>query len=547
MYCPNLENERVEAETYLCGRRRDFTTTYMRVASLQYIICQQPEIIRERTVSALCRVLEGTEHLRQRQVFFLFKKAADTLAAIVSEPTPDNTAANACRALSRLLSTHTGHPFRAVAEAMGGLPLAASCPDPYFFQDDPPRVRVVSDLTTLTQAPLPKNTIRAGRSLIMGDSRKPEYRIVIKFARPGQPLSELAAEVCWMQYLARLSLPAGERLVLPEPLSDEGAPVLRITDKTLDMEGLPDIDRHRHAICFRVHRTYFSYPNHPRNSGGPGETKGAMISKTACRRILSRNARLLGLLAARGIVHTAPIPLFHNRVQRHRREDRGLYEWRRGGRLDQWLGSCRYPNISRSGIRDFEHFIAFDGPARRLYGHIGSHVFSLILVAGSYCRNHDAARVGTDARGEPVDARDLFDPAWLKQVLLDVFNSYYEGFTGRSHAAGHPCDMEGLCRRLIEEMGVDRHMEEILRTAEQQAMTRDEFEAFLAARGFSPQAIAVLDKGRQDIQILTGPHLGGFNQRISVPELTEYTAALAALCIMDRYLSQRGGNESPCF
>jgi len=547
MYCWNLEKERLEAETYLCGRRRDFTTTYMRVANLQYIICQQPEIIRESTVAALCQVLEGTEHIRQRQVFFLFKKAADALAAIVSEPTPNESAARACQALSRLLSARTGHPFRAVAEAMGSLPLVTPCPDPDFSKDETIPVLELSDLSTLLQDPLPENCYWAGRSLIMEDPRTPEHRIVIKFARPGQPNTELAAEIGWMQYLAGLLLPEGERLVLPEPLSGENPAVLRITDQAIDTEEMPDIDGQRHAICFRVHRSYFSYPNHPRNSTGPGEAQYPMISRTACRRVLSHNARLFGLLAARGIVHTAPIPLFHNRVQRHRREDRGLYEWRRGGRLDQWLASCRYPNISRSGIRDFEHFSAFEGPARRLYAHIGSHVFSLVLVAGSYCRNHDPARVGLDASGEPVDARDLFDPAWLQQVLQDVFNSYYEGFTGCPPTGSPPCDMEGLCARLIEEMGVDRHMEEILRGAEQQTMTREEFDAFLAARGFSRQAIAMLEKGRQDIQILTGPHLGGFNQRISVPELTEYAAALAALCIMDRYLSQRAGKESPCF
>ena len=548
MYCWNLENERLEAETYLCGRRRDFTTTYMRVANLQYIICQQPEIVRESTVAALCQVLEGTEHIRQRQVFFLFKKAADALAAIVSEPTPDESAARACRALSRLLSARTGHPFRAVAEAMGSLPLVTACPDPDFSKDETIPVLELPDLTTLLQGPLPQNCYWAGRSLIMEDPLAPEHRrIVIKFARPGQPNAELAAEACWMQYLGGLSLPEGERLTVPEPLSDKSPLVLQITDKRIAAAAGPDIDPDRHAVCFRVHRDYFNYPNHPRNNGGQGEAQDPMISRTACRRILSHNARLFGLLAARGIVHTAPIPLFHNRVQRHRREDRGLYEWRRGGRLDQWLASCRYPNISGSGPRDFEHFIAFDGPARRLYEHIGSHVFSLVLIAGSYCRNHDPARVGLDASGEPVDARDLFDPAWLKQVLRDVFNSYYEGFTGRPPTGSPPCDMEGLCSRLIEEMGVDRHMEEILRVAEQQAMTRDEFEAFLAARGFSRQAIAALEKGRQDIQILTGPHLGGFNQRISVPELTEYAAALAALCIMDRYLSQRqrAGQQPP--
>lgn len=49
MYAWNLESERLEAESYLTDRRTDFTTTYMRVANLQFIIAQQPEIIQIST------------------------------------------------------------------------------------------------------------------------------------------------------------------------------------------------------------------------------------------------------------------------------------------------------------------------------------------------------------------------------------------------------------------------------------------------------------------------------------------------------------------
>lgn len=84
------------------------------------------------------------------------------------------------------------------------------------------------------------------------------------------------------------------------------------------------------------------------------------------------------------------------------------------------------------GIRDFEHFSAFDGRSRRLYELIGTHALSLVLVAGSYCRNHDEDRIGLDERGFPVNARDLFDEAWMHSVLEDIFINYYEGFTGRT-------------------------------------------------------------------------------------------------------------------
>ena len=78
-------------------------------------------------------------------------------------------------------------------------------------------------------------------------------------------------------------------------------------------------------------------------------------------------------------------------------------------------------------------------------------------------------------------------------------------------------------------------MEEILRVAEQTAMTDAAFFDFLKSRGFDERQILEIEKGRQDIPILTGPHLGGFNQPISVPELIEFTGAASALCVADRY------------
>ena len=103
------------------------------------------------------------------------------------------------------------------------------------------------------------------------------------------------------------------------------------------------------AIAFVAHRDYFIYPN-------DGDADSGEV-----REILGRNAYLMGRLTARGIIHDAPIPLFHNRTQRMRRDDQGRYQWFRAGRLDRWLDSCAFPNLGRSGLRDFEHLIAFCG------------------------------------------------------------------------------------------------------------------------------------------------------------------------------------------
>ena len=160
------------------------------------------------------------------------------------------------------------------------------------------------------------------------------------------------------------------------------------------------------------------------------------------REILSRSAWLLGRLMAMGIAHTAPIPLFHNRAQRHRREDGGRYRWTHAGRLDRWLASCRYPNFGASGLRDFEHFEVVTGRARFRYEIIGSHLISLLLVAGSYFRSKAPDRMGLDLSGQPVDTRDLFDRSLLQTMIGDIYRAYYEGFTGEvfpEDASIHPC------------------------------------------------------------------------------------------------------------
>ena len=88
---------------------------------------------------------------------------------------------------------------------------------------------------------------------------------------------------------------------------------------------------------------------------------------------------------------------------------------------------------------------------------------------------------------------------------------------------------------MIDEMGVDRHMEEILRAVDQQQMTDQEFSKFLGERGYSENEIKDFKRGDEDITLYTGPHLGGFNERISLPELTEFVGTISALCIAGRY------------
>ncbi len=84
-------------------------------------------------------------------------------------------------------------------------------------------------------------------------------------------------------------------------------------------------------------------------------------------------------------------------------------------------------------------------------------------------------------------------------------------------------------------------MEEILHVRDQQEMTDTTFRGFLIRRGMDLNAVRGPKQAAADITISSGPHLGGFNQRISLPELIDAAGAVAALCIAGRYERLRAG------
>jgi hypothetical protein len=321
------------------------------------------------------------------------------------------------------------------------------------------------------------------------------------------------------------------RFNIPTAICVEGSHLFRLEDLPLQDHHRRDIHRDAYAVAFVAHKDYFVYPN--------DHEKGGRLTLEEFREVMCRNAWLLGKIASLGIIHSAAVPLFHNRMQRDRRADGGLYEWPRGGRLDRWLDSCAYPNFGLTGIRDFEHLTAFEGSSRTLYHHLGSQLLSLFLVLGSYFRNKDRTRVGLDTHGRPIDARDLFDETYVRRSVWEIFVNYHQGFVGEEPKGDVPIDLEALTARMIDEMGVDRYMEEILRVADQQRMSDEVFRRFLRERGYSAGEAGQIKKGAHDITLNTGPHLGGFNERISLPELIESVATMAALCMLGKFRHEK--------
>jgi hypothetical protein len=507
----------------------DFSTKYYAVYQLQCIAQRHPALIGPNTIAVLEALLKHPVFSCQRRGFFLFRLAADTLASIMVCCTASATRDQAFSALKRVLRKSSGHAHRVSAEALSGLPLSVRGPKMKEVpKNGTPPVTWEAMLEEKGFTLLSPATF-LGRSLV-ASLHPGDQLLVLKFALADGSPALLHREALWMDYLRTGDYLPFLKCNVPAPMRIRQGYVFRLKYLPARPPGNLALHPKHYAVCFVADKDYFRYPN-------DGETTGGNTNE-AFSQCMVRNAWFLGKLASLGIIHTAPIPLFHNRVQRCRRRDNGLYEWFRGGRLDRWLESCSYPNIGYTGIRDFEHLTSFKGDGRDLYRHVGSHILSLLLVIGSHFRNKDSKRVGFDEYGKPMDARDLFDKAFLKEILGRIFLSYYEGFTGETCTEEIPLDLENLANRMIEEMGIDRHMEEILRAGDQRMMTDEEFRLFLRQRGYSDGEIDGLKRGIADIVICTGPHLGAFNESISLPELTAAVETMSALCMAGKYFRE---------
>jgi hypothetical protein len=515
----------VDSENYLLNSCQDFSATYVAVSRLEYDLNKNASLASSKTIDALYHVIQKSIHASQRQSYFLYRKAAKTLLFLASACEDRDLAGKSIECLKHIVNDCVGPSHRAAAEALGSLPLDIT--GPFLNEEKINRVSSIrwDDFCRKTGLSQRCDMKCIGRSLVF--SLTSDLLVVIKCSRSDSENAALNREALWMAYLQTVKSEFPIRFDIPTPFRFGKTYLFRLTDipNRLKKKTAVSIDT---AIGFRVHSDYFVYPN-PLPDEPRLDWKNFM-------EVMRRNAWLLGRLAAMGIVHTAPVPLFHNRVQRHRRHDGGYYEWPRGGRLDRWLMSCRYPNLGKSGIRDFEHLEAISGSSRRYYRLIGNHFISLVLICASYFRNHHPERVGFDEKGAPIDARNLFCPNSMRELIEALFNTYYEGFTRRKTEDRLPVDFDHFVLRAIDEFGVDQYMEEIFRAADQQEMSDDEFNEFLKKRGIAGDRIDDLAKGLEDITMMTGPHLGGFNQRISLPELIHFTGTATSYCISDRYL-----------
>jgi len=392
----NPEKERVRLEKALGTGGLDFSAAYMTVNELSALIDSHPEIARPNLILALKDILEKPVYISQTQSYFLYKAAAEALVSLLLSSTDKSLVKMIESLLKSVVGKATLNQHRAASEALGTLPLKICGPKL--------EVDTTGKIPKVTWENLLKNYCLSasgsprifGRSIV-STTNGGKRIFVVKLAFNQESLELIHNEALWMQHFIenRYSFPM--RFEIPEPLIIDGNFAFQINKLPVQPEIWPKPFRPSgyYAIAFVAPKDYFSYPNDP------------MFVKQnlneELRDIVFRNAWLFGKLTSMGIVHAAPIPLFHNRTQRSRREDNGIYEWSRGGRLDRWLESCRYPNFCITGVRDFEHFLTVSESCKKLYQFIGTHILSLLLVSGSAFRNKDPKRVGHDKGGIPIE------------------------------------------------------------------------------------------------------------------------------------------------
>ena len=522
----SAEKEKILALTgsQLLNPAAGFSAAWLAVQYLFDQIRKKPENTSLDTIKNLLHFIGSKRFIDRKQAFFLYREAVRALV-FLAKHSHRSTAEFIIEKIRQVLMEADGPDHRAVSEGLGSLPLEIRGPELTCIK--------VTDIIQIKFSWLAEilkiqdiSSFRwHGRTLVFETGSR---LACIKFALSETDTDKLAKEIQWLKFLHDNPPCAGSIFKIPVPFSAEDKIIFRL-------DNLPCNIRKGHyhitdspAMIYLSDRQYFHYPNDYSLFCG---------NDKFIRQIFRKNAWITGKLSSRGIVHTALIPLFHNRIQQNRREDQGIYLWEHGGRLDRWLESSQYPNFAASGLRDFEHFASVRNSSG-LRHHIGEHILGFILVAGSFFRNKAPEKKGLDSDGIAFDVRDLFEEHLFSNLIIDIISGYYKGFTGMALHNPESFLAGSLMEKLIDAMGKDLHMEEVLRTRDQHRMTEEEFRTFLKTRGI--EKIHKIKKGHNDIIVHTGPHLGGFNQAVNVPELIELLFRLSALCIADRYLRENG-------
>lgn len=520
--------KKTEATAYARGLtpEREFSAAYMDLRNLRGLLQKSPDCADSEIIGAVCDILTEERYRNQRMSQLLYRECSKSLAAVGQGCSNEELSRKALRLQIQAASSCETYASVEASGGLGVLPFEVTLPSPPEpFSGSAPSITWEHLFNSAGAQDIPAFS---GRSAVM-KAQSENQIFAVKILRKGEDPNGLHLEGRWMERLQNDAKYCKVRFDCPRPYTIAGHVVFRISN--LPADAPDNLHKEGYAMAYHAHSDYFVYPNDDR--------KDKRSSADEMMEIMGRNSYILGWLAGRGIVHDAPIPLFHNRVQATRRTDEGVYQWHRFGRLDRWLDSCRYPNFGLSGLRDFEHLQVMKPGKDSFYWAIGSHFMSILLVLGSWFRAQEPQLCGLDRNDNPVDARRLFSPELFEQAIMLCFSQYYDGFTGKEFQNEinlHPAE---LVQAMIKEMGVDNHMFEFMRVVDQEILEEDEFRKYLVKCGMAPEKASTIEKDKEDIPLTTGPHLGNFNGAISLPEIIEWSAMAAGCCVAAKSLGDR--------
>ena len=310
--------------------------------------------------------------------------------------------------------------------------------------------------------------------------------LAIKLGARSGDGDKLLIESIIQNYLDRHGMDLNLSSRFPHPIRTEkcGCNPFRLRGIPSDIKKDLKLSSDPLAICYLADDDYFRYLNDP------------SLTVDEMGEGLALCSRDLAKLTARGVIHTALIPLFHNREQINTRTDQGVYRWwaKVAGRLDRWRESCLFPNLRLSGLADFEHVEIRAATSPQDMQHlIGDQLLSISLVLGSCFRN-----------------RVEFDQKAISKILEDCFLTYYHEFTDTDSPIADCIDWDLLAFRMSEEMGEDKYMNAIIRGA--------------GLHG-------------ENVKVSTGPHLGLFNGPFPVPELIRAIHITSLFAILEMQAS----------
>ncbi len=438
--------------------------------------------------------------------FFIRRDAAQTLALIICGAIADRPKA---MDLAFCLATHDfsmksiGHlfdlritreknlvkkvettNFEVISRKIHGIKIlkysSIETPDPELLRPSKEIEVKPVDLETILSESGAVNLEARGRTLIANAGK--EYLAIKLGVRSGDG-DKLITESIIQNYLDRHGIDLSLSSRFPHPFRIEkcGCYPFRLRGIPIDIKKELKLSSDPLAICYTAFGDYFRYLNDPTLS--VHEVEAGLI---LCSRDLAK-------MTAIGMIHTALIPLFHNREQINTRTDRGVYRWwsKVAGRLDRWRESCRFPNLRLSGLADFEHVEIHSATSSEDLQHIiGDQILSISLVLGSYFKN----------RGE-------FDQKATSKILRDCFLTYHHEFTHKNSPIDGCIDWDHLAFRMSEEMEEDKYMNAII-------------------RGVGPNG--------ENANVSTGPHLGLFNGPFPLPELIRAVYITSLFAILER-------------